>query len=263
MAKNQAQRALINIECKVAKPFVDAIALGLAIAGPLSFSGNFLGGFVCGSSFSLVLYWGKNNLMRPKRAKAKRGGAGPAHLIVNSATGSRKIRRFEYAAFQPGHINRETWGEMLRRWVGGERGPRPVIDKPHVPREFVFQSHYDGQTVELREDDVRRFLRAAWKNRQRGRGLSHRRWVREWRQRPQWYKDLGPYWYRALLVLLREAQLVLRCQLVVCIGPNWYALARDPHVTMAILREAEVLKGNVRQTPAGADALVIGTGGGE
>lgn len=268
MTKQQARRALINIEYEVVKPWVHAGALASGCAAFAIPSGAPALSWACiGAGFSFFWYWGTNNLTRPKRKKNTTvASVGAGSVVVNSVEGSRKVRLgggFEYSQYQPAHINRETWPETLRRWARGQPEPRRVIDKLHVPREFVFLSHYDGKPVEIREDDLRRFLRAAWKLRQRGVGLSHRHWVKKWRQRPQWYKDLGPYWYRAVLVLLHEAELARKCQLVVCIGPQWYALARDPHITLGILREAEVMKGNVRPDAPVIDTpvLVIGTDG--
>jgi hypothetical protein len=262
MTKQQSKRPLINIEYKVVEPFVHATALGLAAGGPAAFSGNFWGGFVCGSSFSFIWYWGSNNLTRPKKSKPKTN-VGAGSLIIN---GRKVSRGFEYAPYQPGYVSRETWGEVLRRLIRGKPEPRQrSIPTPlSAPREFVFQGFYEGEPVEIREDDLRRFLRAAWKYRQRGVGLGYRHWVRKWRQRPQWYKDLGPYWYKAVLALIGQAQQIRRKQLIVCIGPQWYALARDPHITLGILREAEAEKGNVQPiTPyiPGTSELVIGTEG--
>jgi hypothetical protein len=248
--KQQTRRPII--EYKVAKPFVDAAALGVgSSAFAIVLQGPAFNWGLLGAGFSLFWFWGSNNLTRPKRSKKSKTAAsvGAGTVVVNSATGSRKVALgFNY---EPRFVSRETWGEILSRWVWGkdEPAPRQVIDKPTTSPEFVFLSHYEGQPVELREDDVRRFLRTAWKKRQRGRGLSYRYWVREWRDREQWYKDLGPHWYRAFLVLLREAQRVRERQLVVCTGPNWYSLARDPHITLGILREAEAMKG---RTPGNA-----------
>ncbi len=215
---------------------------------------------------SLFWYWGSVNLTKTgKRAKPPSpASVGAGSVVVNSATGSRKVALgFNY---EPRLVPRETWGEIWHRLVWGKDAPTPraVIDNPTVPREFIFQSHYEGQPVEVREDDLRRFLRAAWKYRLRGVGLGHRHWVREWRDRPQWYKDLGPYWYKAVLVLLREAQQVRQCRLVVCTGPNWYALSRDPHITLGLLREAEAMKGNAQPDAPNipsTDELIIGTEG--
>lgn len=265
MTKQRTRRAII--EYKVAKPFVDATALGLgSSAFAVVLQGPALNWGLLSAGFSLFWFWGANNLTRPKRGKKATSAAsvGAGTVVVNSATGSRKMSLgFNY---EPRFVSRETFREIVKRWVFWGKDDRlPVIDKQTVPREFVFQSHYEGQTIELRENDVSRFLRTAWKERQRGRGLSHRRWVREWKERPQWYKDLGPYWYKSLLVLLREAQQVRKCQLVVCTGPNWYALGRDPHITLGILREAEAMKGNkqpdVPNIPSTDDELIISTDG--
>lgn len=263
----QTQKALINIEYKVAKPFVDATALGVGLSAfAIVLQGPARDWGLLGGGFSLVWFWVSANIARPKRGKkpASPASVGAGSVVVNSANGSRKVALgFNY---QPGFVSRETWGETLRRLVWGkdDPAPRPVIDKLNVPREFVFQSHYDGQLVEIREDDLRRFLKVAWKYRFRGVGLGHRHWVREWRDRPQWYKDLGPHWYRAVIVLLREAQQVRQCQLVVCIGYQQYALARDPHVTLGILREAEKMKGHTQPDAPNIpqeDVLIIGTDG--
>lgn len=267
MTKQRTQKALINIEYKVAKPFVDAAALGLgSSAFAVVLQGPALNWGLLGAGFSLCWFWGSVNLTRPNRGKKPTAASvGAGSVVVNSASGSQKVSLgFNYEAR---FVARETWGEILRRLVWGKDVPTPrsVIDIPTSPREFVFQSHYDGQPVEIREDDLRRFLRIAWKYRFRGVGLGHRHWVREWRNRPQWYKDLGPHWYRALLILLREAQQVRKCQLVVKTGPNWYAMARDPHVTLGILREAEKMKGNTQPDapyiPQDDDILIIGTEG--
>lgn len=238
----QARRYLI--EYAVVKPAVDAIALG---AGSAAFAtvlqGPALNWSLIGGGVSLFWYWGTANLAKPKKAKATRENIGPGSITVNTFSGSRKIDRtgFEYAPYQPGHINRETTREMLRRWAR----VKPRIRQPSGPivlSEYVFYSHYKGQPVELSEKDVRKFLQWAWRYRPRGKGISKRSWVRDWLKRPQWYKDLGPHWYYALLALLREAQQRTHRQLVVCTGPQWYALARDPHTTLGRLKEAEAIK---------------------
>lgn len=246
------QRALIQIEYKVAKPFVDAAALGLgSSAFAVVAQGPALNWACLGAGFSLCWYWGSANLTKPK--KAKRRQASPKTITVNSANGSRKVSLegdFEYSIYETTQINRETWGETLRRLIRGKpEVTRPDPSPPQVAREFVFQSHYDGHTVELREDDVRRFLRTAWKHRQRGRGLSQRRWVREWKERPQWYRDLGPYWYFAFRNLLVEAKHFTGCQMVVKTSLYWEQLARDPQITLGLLRETEAQKGMVQPAP--------------
>jgi hypothetical protein len=117
--------------------------------------------------------------------------------------------------------------------------------------EYIFLSHYDGQEVQLLESDVTRFL---WRYRKWGHGLSERRWVRDISQRPQWYKNVGSTWYYALVELLWEVE---ARQLIVPVGWQQNALARDPHQTLEALKWAQTLKGN---KPVQADdVLVIGT----
>ncbi len=244
MTEKRTQRCLI--EYAIVKPAVDALALG---AGSAAFAtvlqGPVLNWSLIGGGFSLFWYWGTANLTKGKKGKPARESAGPGSIVVNSVNGSRKVSRkgFEYAQYQPRYVSRETFPEMLRRFV--KRKPRirqAPLDAPIALRDFVFHSYYQGQPVELAEDDVRRFLRSAWRHRHQGSGLGQRRWVRDWRLRPQWYKDLGPYWYFALLALIREAELITYRQLVVSPGPKWVALARDPHTTLGRLKEAEAVK---------------------
>lgn len=267
MTKQRTQKALINIEYKTAKPFVDATALGLAIGGPSAFSGNFWTGFVCGSSFSLFWYWGSSNLTRPKKAKPRHGGGGPGHVIVNSVNGTRKVpleKGFEYA---PRFVSRETYPQAIWRKIkiwGGKPEPRQAINQPTKPKwmtEYIFLSHYDGQEVQLLESDVTRFLNSAWRYRKWGRGLSERRWVRDISLRPQWYKNVGPTWYYALINLLWEVEEVSGRQLLIPVGWQQNALARDPHQILEALKWAQALKGNKPDVPA--DAIDISFDRGE
>ncbi len=233
--QKQTRRALI--EYKIVKPFVDAAALGSA-CGSLAFAtgGPAFNWSLLGGSASLFWYWGRSNLSRPKAKRATR--APGRHILVNSANGSRSMVFNQVAG---GFITRETWGDPFFRWLRGKprvRPQYPVIDKPKILEEFVFRS---GQ-IELLESDVRLFLRAAWRNRHRGSGLSQRRWVRDCQKRPQWYQNLGPTWYYGLLSLLREAQQKTGRQLVVCTGPQWYQLAREPHDIFSALKWAESQK---------------------
>jgi hypothetical protein len=129
--------------------------------------------------------------------------------------------------------------------------------------EFIFYGQYEGQEVQLLESDVIRFLNAAWRVEKRlhkGTGLSERRWVRNISQRPQWYKNLGTAWYYALIDLLYEVEDMSGRQLIVPVGWQQNALARDPHQILGALKWAQAQKGNVKPDTA-ADALVIGTGG--
>ena len=235
----QKQTKLAIIEYKIVEPFVHAAALGSACGsfafvmhGP-AFNWSLLGG-----SASLFWYWGRANLSRPKAKRATRTAG--RRILVNSGNGSRSMVFNQVAG---GFIARDSWGELFQSWVRGKPRVRPQrldIDKPKVLDEFVFRS---GR-VELLESDVKLFLKEAWRNRHRGSGLGHRRWVRGWQKRPQWYQNLGPTWYYGLLSLLREAQQKTGRQLVVCTGPQWYQLAREPHDIFSALKWAESQKTN-------------------
>jgi len=225
------------IEYEAVKPFVDATALGAGSAAFAIVLGNEpLDWALLGTACSLFWHWGSSNLRRNKAKPPRRSGR---TIPVNSATESRNVQIFDQVA--PGYITREPWPEMFFRWTRGK--PRQyraaTIDKPPVLNEFVFVS--DG--VELLDSDVRRFLLSAWRNRDRGSGLSERRWVRECRSRPQWYQDLGTTWYDAFVALLREAQQITRRQLVITLGHQQYGLKYPPHTTISILKWAEAQKG--------------------
>lgn len=263
MTEKRTRRYLI--EYAVVKPAVDAFYLG---AGSAAFA-TFLQApawnwSLIAGGFSLFWYWGSANLRKPKKAKARGGGISPGLIVVNSINDSRKVRRdgktFNYQPYQPGYVSRETIPEMLRSFFKGKPRVRQS-SSPIVLREFVFRSHYEGQLVELDEADVRRFLRSAWRNRERGSGLSQRRWVRNLRLRPEWYQALGTHWYYALLALIGDAQQRTHRQLVVGNSKaQHYRLACDPHTTLGRLKEAEAIK---RGTPAPVDELTINFDRGE
>lgn len=227
--QKQNKRPLIEYE--IFEPFVHAAALGSGCASIAYVSqGPTLNWALIGWASSLFWYWGRANIGRPKSKRATR--APGRRILVN---GSRSMVFNQVAG---GFITRDSWGELLLRWVRGKprvRPQYPVIDKPKVLDEFVFRS----RQVELLESDVRLFLRSAWRNRHRGSGLGQRRWVRDWQKRPQWYQNLGPTWYYGLLELLREAQQKTGRKLVVCTGPQWYQLAREPHEIFSALKWAE------------------------
>jgi hypothetical protein len=129
--------------------------------------------------------------------------------------------------------------------------------------EFIFYGQYQGKEMQLLESDVIRFLNAAWraeKRHKKGTGLSQRRWDRNMSQRPQWYKNLGTSWYYALIDLLWEVEEMSGRQLIIPVGWQQNALARDPHQTLEALKWAQAEKGNV-QTVDPVDALVIGNEG--
>ncbi len=235
LMQKQTKRALI--EYKIMEPFVHAAALGSACGsfafvmhGP-AFNWSLLGG-----GASLFWYWGCANLGRPKTKRATRTTG--RRILVNSGNGSRSMVFNQVAG---GFITRDTWGDIFFRWVRGKPRVRPQrleMDKPKVLDEFVFRSG----GIELLESDVTRFLIAAWRHRSQGSGLSQRRWVRGFKDRPQWYKNLGTHWYYALINLIDETETMSGRQLVVCTGPQWYQLAREPHDIFSALKWAESQK---------------------
>jgi len=241
--KNEKQRALVNIEYRVVKPFIDAAALGsgcAAFAVPLD--GPIINWAVVGAGFSFFWYWGKNNLTRPEK---KAGSHSPSRqIVVNSATESRKVRIFDQVA--PQFITRESYVEGLTRWLGLGRKSATQRDaakepepKPEWLEETIFTSYHDNQAIQLSERDVARFLSWAWRYRARGKGLSERSWVRNWKQRPQWYHGLGPVWYYAMMNLLWNLEAKAGRDVITWIGHQQYGLARDPHQTLQGLKWAE------------------------
>ena len=274
MTKQQTQKALINIEYKVVEPWVHAGALASGFAAFAFPSGGSPISWACiGAGFSFCWYWGRNNLTRTKKAKTKRSSRGPGHIVVNSATGSRKVRLGDsdfhaVVPYQPSHIYRETLGEILRRLIRIGK-PEPIrshsskTSKPKWLTEFVFYSHYEGKIVQLLEIDVTRFLNAAWRRRRKGIGLGERHWVRRIAQRPQWYKNLGSIWYHALINLLWEVEDMSGRQLIVSVGPRQNALAREPHQILEALKWAQAQKGTIQTDDPlpQSDELIIGTGG--
>jgi hypothetical protein len=236
MADNK--RALI--EYKVVKPWVDASALGTGCAAFAIVANGPAWSWAClGAGFSLVWYWGRNNLysVRDGKPSPRRG----RHVTVNSHNKKRDVAIFDY---QPGYITRDSWPDIILGWF---RHPRPMSSskttgKPSVLEEFVFISQYLGQPIELQEKNVKRFLAAAWYNRDRGSGLGERRWVREWKRRPAWYQELGPPFYYAMLSLIGGAQKQLNRQLVIKLGHQQYGLKFDHHTMYGLLKWVELQK---------------------
>ena len=240
--QKQSKRALI--EYKIVEPFVHAAALGSACGsfafvmhGP-AFNWSLLGG-----SASLFWYWGRANLSRPKAKRATRTPG--RRILVNSGNGSRSLVFNQVAQ---GFITRDSWGELFLRWVRGKPRVRPQrldIDKPRWMSEQAFSSHYKGHPVQLLESDVTRFLIAAWRHRSQGSGLSERRWVRGFKDSPQWYKNLGTHWYYALINLIDETETMSGRQLItINVEAQHYTLTRDPHETLEALKWAESQKTN-------------------
>ena len=221
------------------EPFVHAAALGSGCASlAVVLKGPTLNWALIGWTSSLFWYWGRANLGRPK---AKRTTRTPGRrIIVNSGNGSRSMVFNQVAG---GFIARDSWGDIFFRWARGKpqvRPQYPAIDKPKILEEFVFRSG----GIELLESDVKLFLREAWRERQRGSGLGQRRWVRGWKERPQWYQNLGTVWYYGLWRLLMEAEQVTQRQMIVSLGPQQVGLKYEPHETLGLLKWAESQKTN-------------------
>ena len=240
--QKQSRRALI--EYKIVKPFVDAVALGsgcglfASVAREPVSSWAFIGG-----GLSLFWYWGTANLSRPKAKRTTRTAG--RRILVNSANESRSMVFNQVAG---GFIARESYLTPILRWVKGNPRVRPQtdrIDKPPWMSEQVFSSHYKGRPVQLLESDVTRFLIEAWRHRSHGSGLSQRRWVRGFKDRPQWYKNLGTHWYYALINLIDKTETMSGRQLIVInVEAQHYTLTRDPHETLEALKWSESQKTN-------------------
>lgn len=221
MTKQQTQQALINIEYKVAKPFVDAGALALgSSAFAMVLQAPVFNWALVGGGFSLVFYWGRENLTAT-RSKHKKSKRRDDYLIVNSTNGRRQINRFEQVS--PTYITRRSLWTDLTSLLKGKPEPRVINQSPVSPRrpqtldQFVFVSYDDaGNRVQLNSSNVRNFLWEAWKDQDKGKGLGKRKW--DYRNRktwPSWYP--GPEWYEAMIRLLLSTQNGLGRQLVIII----------------------------------------------
>jgi hypothetical protein len=190
---------------------------------------------LAGAGLSLYLSWSDSRYKtRPKRRRKGR------QIPFNHGRGSQQID-MEYSLERGGHMVRETYLQALRRKISGN--PRQVktpdvspVNRPKILSEFIFHSHYDGQIIQLRKVHVDLFLKSAWHNRQNGKGLSARRWVRNFSQRPAWYKELSPLWYYAMRNLLYDAQIFTGQQIVIELNNQWSSLAIEPYQLIRILK---------------------------
>lgn len=181
-----------------------------------------------GACYSIMADWHNLGLKPYKRKR---------QVIVN---GSRRIN-LEYSLDRGGYIARETYLEAMKRLLTGAKAEVPPRQKAQRPSEldsFTFVS--DG--LQLREEHVKLFLRSAWRNRQYGRGLSARHWVRNFNRRPLWYKELSPAWFYAMRQLLFDAEAGLGVQVVIVGGNQWLTMANEPHLTMRLLKWYECEK---------------------
>ncbi len=193
-----------------------------------------------GPLFSLYLSWSHSK----ERDKPKRKNKGRS-IPFNHGKGSTSIYpdKLEFSIEQGGYVLRESYGQAIFRRLSGKDNRSVVrqieqIDKPKELDEFVFYS----RGLQLRQVHVDLFLKSAWRNRKYGKGLSTRRWIRNFSQRPAWYQELSPAWYFAMLDMLRCAGDFTGFYLVVEYENGWRSLANEPFLTMRILRWYEIEK---------------------
>ncbi len=190
-----------------------------------------------GFTYSLWTSWQHSKEKDKPKGKSKSKGR---TIPFNHGRGSTTID-MEYSLQNGGVMLRESYIQALKRKIRGEPRVRPIrqfenVSKPKELDEFVFFS----QGLQLRQYHVDLFLKSAWKNRQYGRGLSARRWVRGYSQRELWFQELSPMWFFAMLDLLRNASDYCQFHLVVEYENGWRSLLSEPHLTMRILRWYEV-----------------------
>lgn len=184
---------------------------------------------VAGATYSLIKSWLE---LGPKR----KSGNG-RRVMLNGRTID-----LEYSVSQGGYMARETWGELGKRLVFGRSEantlvkPNIAVLRPSELDEFIFVSN----GLQLRELHVKLFIKSAWRNRQYGKGLSERRWVREFSQRPAWYKELSTDWYYAVMKLLLNCQSSLGYQMITVKANGWLNLANEPFMTMRLLKWYEI-----------------------
>jgi hypothetical protein len=205
-----------------------ASGLAIAFGTPVEYGPRI---FLAGSCFSLYLSWRDSRYQTAPRKKPK-----GRQIPLNSLSGQRKIN-MELVMSQGGYITRESYLDGFKRWLSG--GPKPVarqvetVNRPKELDEFVFYS----QGLQLREKHVKLFLTSAWRNRQYGKGLSVRRWVRNQSQRPAWYQELSPTWYYAMIDLLYKAGDYTGWQLVVRYHNGWLSLVDgNIRLTLSVLK---------------------------
>ena len=183
---------------------------------------------VAGMSYSLFLSWRSSKGLGNK----SKGG----RLIpFNHGQGSSKIK-MEFLTSTGGYIARESYWQAIVRKLSGSRKVADRIvapaTRPNELDEFTFYS----QGLQLREVHVKLFLRLAWRNRQYGKGLSARRWVRNFSQRPAWYQELSPAWYYAAMDLLWRSGKCTGYHLVVRYENSWLSLVNEPALTLNVMK---------------------------
>jgi hypothetical protein len=195
---------------------------------------GFLAGLAWNGAEPRIAKWIAGNEKRTRKVKEIHPSKGRRSIYHD---GRNIPINFEAALVngQPGFIARESILQSFRRLIAGKRQPR-IIESQAVARppeidEFKFYS----QGLQLLESDVLRFLQNAWRNNQRGRGLSERRWCGKNRETlPHWFKGEG--WYWAMMNLLANTEEKTHVQIVAIKGNGWKMLLHSDRATYALLR---------------------------
>lgn len=240
MTENTKDKRSNLIPKPISQAFYASLAAGggsLVFGVPLEYAPRIA---LAGATWSFYCSWlDSRNETKPKKRKQSR------QVDFTSYQGRRKID-LEYSVASGGTMIRETYWQALKRKLSGTQRPARVIEqveKPRILSEFIFRS----QGIELLESEVKAFLQIAWRNRDRGRGLSARFWLREISRRPGWFKPLGRTWYTAFLMLLVNAEKVTGRSLVIELGYQQHGLRYDARQTYVILKWAESEVNNGRK----------------
>lgn len=165
--------------------------------------------------------------------------------------------RFEYALPHGGAtVTMRTKRDLFWALIG--RPPTSVLPPPSpsqtVRSQIVEMRKFEsvdqtGQRVQLLSDDLRAFLKTAWRHNARGSGLSLNRWTGKRYRLPQWYTGKGIGWYWAALNLLADAEDVTGTQLVrvvrVSVKIAYLVMLLDEYRTYEVLVAVESIKEDV------------------
>jgi len=172
---------------------------------------------VAGAGYSLFRSWQDSRLLTAPKKKQGR-------QIPFSYGEKQSNINMELSIAQGGYITRESYFDGIKRVILGspKLKVREIrnVNRPSELDEFVFYS----RGLRLREKHVKLFLQSAWRNREYGKGLSARRWVRNFEQRPSWYRELSPAWYYAMIELLWKAGDYCEWHLIVRYDNSWLSL---------------------------------------
>ena len=195
---------------------------------------------LAGVGFSLWLSWvDSRNEARPKKRKGRA-------IPFSTVQGVKNVYpdEMEFSTSQGGYITRKTWKETFFGHRDRLRAVRVIapIERPKSLNEFIFRTIYQDQAIELREVHVKLFLNSAWRNRRNGKGLSVRHWERRRSQRPAWFRELHPIWFRGMSMLLWNAQKCLDKQLFITLGNQQSFLTVEPRELFGWLKYYEYEK---------------------